>query len=63
MAALALMAAFLVSSGQAKEKPEDFTEVYTHTYDEVFRAAQEEIGSMGMFVTDKDQAVAKEGMQ
>ena len=50
-----LMAFFLVPSTPAKDKPEDFTQVYTHTYDEVFQAAQEAIERMGMFVNDKDK--------
>ena len=50
-----LMALFSLPSTLAKNKPEDFTQVYTHTYDEVFQAAQEAIERMGMFVTEKDK--------
>ena len=48
---------FLVSSAKAKDKPEDFTHVYRHTYDEVFQAAQDAIERMGYFITatDKDK--------
>ena len=36
-------------------KDQQFTQIYSHTYDEVFQAAQETIERMGMFVTDKDK--------
>jgi hypothetical protein len=38
-----------------KDKNQEFTRVYEHTYDEVFQAAQETIERMGLFVTDKDK--------
>jgi hypothetical protein len=41
------------------DKDQAFTQIYTHTYDEVFQASQEAIERMGCFVTnaDKDKGV------
>jgi hypothetical protein len=42
-----------------KDKDKQFTQVYQHSYDEVFQASQEAIERMGCFVTnaDKDKGV------
>jgi hypothetical protein len=37
------------------DKDQEFTRVYQHTYDEVFRATQETIERMGLYVTAKDK--------
>ncbi|MGA3166812.1 MAG: hypothetical protein ABSF14_11940 [Terriglobia bacterium] len=52
-----LTAASLAPGAPKKDKDEDqqFTQIYSHTYDEVFQASQETIERMGMFVTDKDK--------
>jgi len=53
---VALMAAFVLPVAQAKDKPpEQFTQVYRHTYDEVFQAAQDSIERLGWFVTGTDK--------
>jgi hypothetical protein len=52
---MALLAAFLFPAAQAKDKPEDNTRIYQHTYDEVFQASQEALERMGMFLDDKDK--------
>ncbi len=36
-------------------KDKEFTQVYQHTYDEVFQAIQETVERKGYFVTDKDK--------
>jgi hypothetical protein len=38
-----------------KDKDKQFTQVYQHSYDEVFQASQETIERMGMFVGAKDK--------
>jgi hypothetical protein len=38
-----------------KDKGQEFTQVYQHTYDEVFQATQVAIERSGYFVTDKDK--------
>jgi len=38
-----------------KDKDQEFTRVYQHTYDEVFQASLETIERMGLFLTDKDK--------
>jgi hypothetical protein len=38
-----------------KDKDQVFTQVYKHTYDEVFQASQETIERLGLFITDKDK--------
>jgi hypothetical protein len=45
------------SGAPGKEKDEQLTRVYTHTYDEVFQASQETIERLGLTVvnTDKDK--------
>jgi uncharacterized protein YndB with AHSA1/START domain len=43
------------SSAFGKDKPEEFTRIYNHTYDEVFQAAQEAIERKGWFVTNADK--------
>ncbi len=55
---VAALAAILVSPAKAdaKDKPEDYTRVYQHTYDEVFQATQKAIERMGCFVKTTDQA-------
>jgi hypothetical protein len=51
-----LTAAYLFPAAQAKDKPpEETTQIYRHTYDEVFQASQDAIERMGMFVKDKDK--------
>jgi len=51
---VALTVAFSVP-GAAKDKDEGSTQIYQHTYDEVFQASQETIERMGLFVTNKDK--------
>lgn len=57
MIALILMlpVASLIPAAYAKDKTDDFTKVYTHTYDEVFQAAQNAAEREGWFVTNKDK--------
>jgi len=38
-----------------KDKDKEFTQVYQHTFDEVFQASLETIERMGLFVTAKDK--------
>ena len=45
----------LASGAPNKDKDQEFTRVYQHTYDEVFQASTEAIERMGMFVTAKDK--------
>jgi len=47
--------ALFAPTASAKDKPENSTRIYTHTYDEVFQASQETIERMGLFITDKDK--------
>ena len=49
--------ASVASGAPGKEKDEQLTRVYTHTYDEVFQASQETIERLGLTVvnTDKDK--------
>jgi hypothetical protein len=46
---------FSVRSALGTPKNDDFTEVYAHTYDEVFQAVQEAIERRGHFITEKDK--------
>ncbi len=59
IALVVLTVAFLVPAAQAKDKPEDNTRIYRHTYDEVFQAGQDAIERKGCFVTgaDKDKGI------
>lgn len=43
------------STSGAPNKDKEFTQVYQHTYDEVFQAIQETVERKGYFVTDKDK--------
>ena len=43
------------SASAAPNKDKEFTQVYQHTYDEVFQAIQETVERKGYFVTDKDK--------
>jgi hypothetical protein len=54
-----LTAVCLFPAAQAKDKPEDYTMVVLHTYDEVFQAAQTAVERKGWIVTgtDKDKGV------
>ncbi len=54
-----LTVACLFPAAQAKDKPEDYAQVYTHTYDEVFQAVQDSIERLGCGVTnaDKDKGI------
>jgi len=45
---------FALPTVQAKDKSQEFTQIFTHTYDEVFQAVPDTIERMGMFVTDKN---------
>jgi hypothetical protein len=53
---VALTTAFLSPVAQAKNKPDDFTRVYAHTFDEVFQAAQNAIEREGGFVGNADKS-------
>jgi hypothetical protein len=55
VAVMALTSAFLFPAAQAKDKPEDSTRVYQHTYDEVFQAAQKAAERLGWSVTTADK--------
>jgi hypothetical protein len=53
---VALTATFLSPPVQAKDKlPEETSQVYQHTYDEVFQASQDAIERLGCFVTAADK--------
>jgi len=43
------------SASAAPNKDKEFTQVYQHTYDEVFQAIQETAERKGYFITDKDK--------
>jgi|SRR5208283_331321 len=43
------------SGAPGKEKDEQLTRIYTHTYDEVFQASQEALERLSLTVTDKDK--------
>jgi len=43
------------SGTPSKDKDQEFTRVYQHTYDEVFQASLEAIERMGLFVTAQDK--------
>lgn len=43
------------SAAPSKDKSQEMTWVYSHTYDEVFQATQETIERMGLFVAAKDK--------
>ena len=45
---------FALPTVQAKDKTQEFTQIFTHTYDEVFQAVPDTIERMGLFVTDKN---------
>jgi hypothetical protein len=47
--------ASVAGGAPGKEKDEQLTRIYTHTYDEVFQASQETIERLGLTVTDKDK--------
>jgi hypothetical protein len=51
----ALWLAVSIPVASAKDKPEDFTRVYRHTYDDVFAATKDTIERMGMFVAEEDK--------
>jgi hypothetical protein len=56
--ALTILVVLIVASsasGAPKDKEQEFTRVYEHTYDEVFQASQEAIERMGLYVTAKDK--------
>jgi len=55
VAIMALTTAFLPPTAQAKGKPQESTQIFEHTYDEVFQAAQDATERMGMFVKAKDK--------
>jgi len=54
-----LMASFVLPTAQAKDKTEETTQVYQHTYDEVFQAAQAALERMGCpaAVVDKEKGI------
>jgi len=52
---VALTAASWAPGAPKKDQSHEFTQVYQHTYDEVFQATQEAIERRGYFVTDKDK--------
>jgi hypothetical protein len=51
----AIAAVPFAPTASAKDNPDDYTRIYTHTYDEVFQAAQEAIARLGWFVTSTDK--------
>ena len=52
---LIVAAAFLTPAVKAKDNPDDYTRVYSHTFDEVFQAAQKAVERQGYFVTDSNK--------
>ncbi len=55
-AIVAMTVAFLVPAAQAAQgKTMEATQVYQHTYDEVFEASQAAVERLGYVVTDKDK--------
>jgi len=57
-AAVAALLGILVITSLANAVPnkdQESTQVYQHTYDEVFQASQEAIERLGYFVTDKNK--------
>jgi len=52
---LGVLAAPVVPVAAGKDNPEDFTQIYRHTYDDVFQAAQEAIERRGCVAKDVDK--------
>ncbi len=55
LAVLWLALCSLVPAVYAKDNPDDFTRVYSHSYDEVWDATHEVIERAGWFVTSEDK--------
>jgi len=47
--------ASVAGGAPGKEKDEQLTRIYTHTYDEVFQASQEALERLGLTVSDTDK--------